>query len=370
MTQLVTGDPPDIGHDVEWDTRNRRGKGDRHPKSMASLDPDDDAAGADDEDPHLSNVSARLRAMVRHTMYTIKEASARSGVGAPLIRAWERRYGVIAPIRTRSGYRLYDDATVDVLLAMRGLVDSGWGASEAARAIKAGEVAVMHATGGLASPTGPAGDPVAAHRSQVISRFVAAAESASPAETEAALDAIFASGSFEAVVDDLLLPAAAALGDAWAAGRLSVAAEHAASAALGRRLAAVFQAAGIAARPSVIVGLPPGSLHELGALAFAAAIRRRGVGVLYLGQDVTIEGWIDVFARSHARAAVIGVVTSNDRPAATAVIEALSARSVPIIAVGGAAASAGLGAAAAVLLLPARVVEAATVVAEAIARRR
>ena len=30
-------------------------------------------------------------------MYTIKEASARSGVGAPLIRAWERRYGVVAP---------------------------------------------------------------------------------------------------------------------------------------------------------------------------------------------------------------------------------------------------------------------------------
>ncbi|MBE3074340.1 MAG: MerR family DNA-binding transcriptional regulator, partial [Actinobacteria bacterium] len=41
-------------------------------------------------------------------MYTIKEASARSGVGAPLIRAWERRYGVVTPTRTASGYRLYD----------------------------------------------------------------------------------------------------------------------------------------------------------------------------------------------------------------------------------------------------------------------
>ena len=42
-------------------------------------------------------------------MYTIKEAAARSGVGAPLIRAWERRYGVVNPTRTRAGYRLYDD---------------------------------------------------------------------------------------------------------------------------------------------------------------------------------------------------------------------------------------------------------------------
>lgn len=302
-------------------------------------------------------------------MYTIKEASSRSGVGASLIRAWERRYGVIAPIRASSGYRLYDDATVDVLLAMRGLVDAGWAASEAARAITAGEVAVTHAGGGLASPTGPAGDPVAAHRSRMISRFVAAAESASPAETEAALDAIFAAGSFEAIVDDLLLPAAAALGEAWAAGSLSVAGEHAASAAIGRRLGAVFQAAGVPARPSVIVGLPPGSRHELGALAFAAAIRRRGVGVLYLGQDVTIEGWIDVVARAHARAAVIGVVTADDRPAATALIEALIARSVPIIGVGGAAAGSGTDPERRTLLLPERVVDAAAVVADAIGRR-
>ena len=210
---------------------------------------------------------------------------------------------------------------------------------------------------------------MAAHRSQLISRFIAAAESASPAETEAALDAIFASGSFEAIVDDLVLPAAAALGEAWAAGTLSVAGEHAASAAVGRRLAAVFEAAGVPARPSVIVGLPPGSRHELGALAFAAAIRRRGVGVLYLGQDVTIEGWIDVFARTHARAAVIGVVTADDRPAATAVIEALIARSVPIIAVGGAAADAGMVPERRILLLPKRVVEAAAALEGALKRR-
>lgn len=305
-----------------------------------------------------------------HTMYTIKEASARSGVGAPLLRAWERRYGVIAPIRTPSGYRLYDDATIDVLRAMRGLVEAGWSASEAARAITAGEVAVTPVASGLASATVPAGPDAAVHRDQLIARFAAAAASASATETEAALDAIFSSGSFEAVVDDLLLPAVGALGDAWAAGRMSVAAEHAASAAVARRLAAVFQSAGIPAKPSVIVGLPPGSRHDLGAFAFAAALRRRGVGVLYLGQDVTVDGWIDVITRSHARAAVIGVVTADDRPAASAVIEALVARSVPIIAIGGAAAAPGLGPSDVVRLLPGRVVEAAAVVAEAVGRRR
>ena len=72
---------------------------------------------------------------IRQTVYTIKEASARSGVGTPLIRAWERRYGVLRPGRTPSGYRLYDDDAVRVLVAMRTLTETGWTASEAARAI-------------------------------------------------------------------------------------------------------------------------------------------------------------------------------------------------------------------------------------------
>jgi DNA-binding transcriptional MerR regulator/methylmalonyl-CoA mutase cobalamin-binding subunit len=302
-------------------------------------------------------------------MYTIKEASARTGVGAPLIRAWERRYGVVRPTRTPSGYRLYDDATINVLLTMRALTESGWTASEAARAILAGEAAIDEVAVGPAVPRAPAPSAAATHRAGTIARFVSAAEMASPVETEAALDAILAAGSFEAVVDDLLLPAVAALGDSWVAGRLSVAAEHAASAAVARRLAAVYQAAGIPTRPSVVVGLPPGARHELGALAFAAALRRRRVGVLYLGADVTVDGWVDVFARTRARAAVIGVVTAADREAAAEVVMALQALAVPIIAVGGPAARPELAPTNGMRMLPERIVEAAAAIAEALGRR-
>ena len=56
-------------------------------------------------------------------MYTIKQAAIRSGLTIPTIRAWERRYGVVLPERTKSGYRLYDDDALDRLLAMRHLVE-------------------------------------------------------------------------------------------------------------------------------------------------------------------------------------------------------------------------------------------------------
>ena len=305
-------------------------------------------------------------------MYTIKQASTLTGVGAPLIRAWERRYGVVKPARTASGYRLYDDAAIQVLLSMRGLVDSGWTASEAARAIAAGEVALgppaAGSTDGLLASAATVGAG-AARREAVVARFVAAAEASSPLEIERVLDDILGSASFEAVVDHLLLPAVAALGDAWAEGRISVAAEHAASAAVVRRLGAAFEAAGVSTRPVAVVGLPPGARHELGALAFAVALRRRRVGVLYVGQDVTIDGWLDVIGRTRARAAVVGVVTPADRESAAAVVERLLEVAVPLVAVGGAAADADLDPSGRVLVLPARVVDAAGVVAEAVGRR-
>jgi len=306
--------------------------------------------------------------MVRHTVYTIKQASARTGLGAPLIRAWERRYGVVRPIRTPAGYRLYDEEAIRILLAMRGLLDTGWTASEAARAIGAGEIAVDAMTQAGSVEVQPAA--AAANRNRLIDRFVSAAEATSAPDTEAAIDEILAAGSFEAIVDDLLLPAAAALGTSWAAGRMSVAAEHAASAAIARRLAAAFQAGAIPSRTAVVVGLPPGSRHELGAMAFAVALRRHGVGVLYLGPDVPVDAWVDIVQRTGARAAVIGVVTATDREPAMAVAEALNVVAGTIVALGGASASTPTDGPAGPIVLPSRVVEAATVIADVVRRRR
>jgi DNA-binding transcriptional MerR regulator len=300
-----------------------------------------------------------------HTMYTIKEAAIRSGVGAPLIRAWERRYGVVHPARTESGYRLYDEGNIAVLRTMRGLIESGWTASVAARAIAAGEIEVEPVQG-----AGPAASEAAVNRARMIDRFVLAAEAASPTEVEAALDEILAAGSYEAVVDDILLPAAAGIGDSWSAGRISVAAEHAASAAMMRRLAAVFQAAGVPTRPSVLVGLPAGSRHELGALAYAAALRRQRVGALYLGADVPVDSWIDVIDRSRAVAVTTAVVMESDRDAAKDLVRGLQERGGVTISVGGAAAQADLSAVDGIIVLPARVTEAARVMADTIGRRR
>jgi len=280
-------------------------------------------------------------------VYTIKQAAMRSGVDASLIRAWERRYGVTRPERTPGGYRLYSDEEIARLRAMRELIERGWSAAQAATA-----AAAQPASTANREMLSPASSPEAPD-------LVAAAARYDLGAIEDALDGLFGRGSFEAVIDDLVLPAVARLGQAWEDGTIDVAAEHLASSAVLRRLSALFDMAGVAGGGrGILVGLPPGSRHELGALAFAVALRRMGGDVLYVGPDVPAASWVAAAAESAAQAAVIGVVTSDDVTPAAQVATALRAARPDLLLAFGGASAAGLPVDEA-LVLPARVVDAA-----------
>lgn len=269
-------------------------------------------------------------------MYTIGQAAIRAGVSIPLLRAWERRYGIVRPERTASGYRLYDETSIERLRAMRELVDAGWSPAQAARHIEVEGVPSATAAPRESDSTAPSPTPAGG----LSAAFVDAAAEMDEPRVESTLDEIFASGSFERAVDDRLMPALRALGGAWSTGDVSVAAEHAASHAVLRRLSAAFQATGTGAmgRP-VLVGLPPGCRHELGALAFATAVRRRGIGAVYLGPDVPLQSWVDAVRWTKARAIVIGAPTSNDLEAAEEIANIALALDGLVVAIGGRAAA-------------------------------
>jgi DNA-binding transcriptional MerR regulator/methylmalonyl-CoA mutase cobalamin-binding subunit len=268
-------------------------------------------------------------------MYNIKEAAARTGVTVPVLRAWERRYGIVEPARTPGGYRLYDEGAIQRLRTMRRLVAEGWSPSSAAGAILAGNVP----PDALADTPAARDVSGAADPARLEERFVAAAAAMDGRAVEEVLDEMFATASFERVVDSHLAPALQALGAAWAEGQVTVAGEHLASNAVQRRLAAAFQAAGRLAakeRP-VLVGMPPGARHELGAMMFAVAARRAGLPVLYLGADLPIDDWLTAAQATNARAAVVGAPTAGDSAAAARVAEAIRRiRPGTAVAIGGA----------------------------------
>src|SRR5215203_3205606 len=61
-----------------------------------------------------------------------------TGLSPATLRMWERRYEVVVPGRSPSGYRVYDDAAVRRLSAMRALVEAGWSPRLAAEQVKSG----------------------------------------------------------------------------------------------------------------------------------------------------------------------------------------------------------------------------------------
>src|SRR4051794_13636999 len=151
-------------------------------------------------------------------MYTIKQAAQRARVSVPLLRAWERRYHVVQPERTASGYRLYDDRAIARLQAMRALIDQGWSPSNAAaRLLREDDASIAQLAGTATARRTP--ETPKPETDELAGTFVRAAAALDEPGYEAALDEMFAQGSFEHVATDVLMPALERLGDDWAAGR-------------------------------------------------------------------------------------------------------------------------------------------------------
>jgi MerR family transcriptional regulator, light-induced transcriptional regulator len=269
-------------------------------------------------------------------MYTIKRVSEMVGVPVATLRAWQRRYRVVNPGRSDSGYRLYGADEIAVLRRMQALVASGWSPKEAAAAAASGKSDREREPADRQGAQPPRSRSAWRAGAETVD-LVAAAAALDPSAVTRLLDEHFAMGSFEQVIDGWLMPELERLGRAWVEGEVSVAGEHMAAAAIQRRLSAAFDAAAapdIESSPLVLSGLPAGSRHELGILAFAAAARRQGLAVVHLGSDLPLQDWLTAAERHQPAAVVIAAPTLNDVASALQIVEGLTSRRVPI-AIGG-----------------------------------
>lgn len=64
-------------------------------------------------------------AIDQNALYPIREVARLTGVNPITLRAWERRYNLIEPVRTESGHRLYTQEHIDFLHETLRLMDEG-----------------------------------------------------------------------------------------------------------------------------------------------------------------------------------------------------------------------------------------------------
>ena len=204
----------------------------------------------------------------------IGELSRRTGVGTDTLRAWERRYDLLQPSRSAGGFRLYSDRDEQRVRAMKGLIDSGIAASEAARQALAAQPAPPRSDVPLADPVG---------------RLRSALERFDEVEANAILDRALTTLTVDTVADRVVLPAMREIGDRWERGEISVAQEHFATGIVRARLLAMARNWGAGGGPLALLACPPGERHDLGLLSFGVVLAERGWRVTYLGPDTPIE---------------------------------------------------------------------------------
>jgi DNA-binding transcriptional MerR regulator len=203
--------------------------------------------------------------------------SKRVGVSPELLRAWERRYGLLQPIRSAGGFRLYSGADEARVQSMQRHLAAGLSASEAARlAVAEPERAPADQGVGRAHFT-----ESAAELSAALARFDEPA-------AHAALDRLFSAFRLQTVLREVVLPYLAELGRRWERGEASVAQEHFASNLLRGRLLGLARGWADAAGPRAVLACAPGELHDLPLICFGLALSARGWSITYLGPDTPI----------------------------------------------------------------------------------
>jgi DNA-binding transcriptional MerR regulator len=238
----------------------------------------------------------------------IGELSRRSGVSPELLRAWERRYGLLDPTRSKGGLRLYSPDDLERVRNMQRHLESGMAAAEAAT------LALREKPGQADSPRI---DPSLA-RVDLAEALAAFDE----ARADAILDDLLAAATIDTVLSEVLLPFLEELGRRWERGEASVAEEHFASSVLRGRMLGLARGWGRGLGPVALLACLPGEQHDFGAIAFGLALRARGWRIAYLGADTPLETVEQAAVRLEPALVVLsGVSDERVRP----IVEPLSA---------------------------------------------
>lgn len=240
--------------------------------------------------------SPRARRSTSDDTIPLREAVRRTGIPAELLRAWERRYGAVTPIRTPGGSRRYSAHDVERLTRIKAAVDAGHRIS---KVVAWGEARWA----GFLDQTHPATHPA------VDSIVDALAELDGETADRELTELLEELGPVD-FAREIALPLLDAIGFLWTQQKASVASEHMASALLRTLLGnALRQTPPHEGAPRILFATPSGERHELGLLVAALVTRAAGGLPVYLGPELPPAELAEACRRTHIDAIALSAVS-------------------------------------------------------------
>ncbi|WP_121662623.1 MerR family transcriptional regulator [Metabacillus litoralis] len=220
--------------------------------------------------------------------YNIKAVSKMLGIQAGTLRAWERRYNMIAPIRNESGHRLYTEEHIKILKWLITKVDKGFTISQAVNLLETNQASINEQV-----ELKTDGEQID-YSEDLMEELLYALLKFDESTAHDLLNKAFSLYSVDKVVIEILGTLLVKIGDKWENGKITSAHEHFASSFLRSRIGMILHTLPVdGLLPKVIGVCGPEESHELGLLIFTLYLRRKGFEVIYLGTSIA-EGDIDI----------------------------------------------------------------------------
>lgn len=245
------------------------------------------------------------------TDYSIGKAAQLSGLTTFLIRAWENRYGVVDPKRNDGGQRRYSDADVERLRSLSRLVENGHRIGDVA-ALDDSQIANLFAE----------------EQAPIRSDYVDMAYGAMEAFDAPGLQAILESAGEElgsvAVADRVIFPFMEEVGTSWHQNKLRVMHEHLATTVVNAVMYRFTDDIIVPENaPRVVIAVPPGQVHNIGALCCAAAAADAGWQVKHLGAHIPAEEMLAAVKTVNASLLLLSIVFPSRSSAVKDTLELL-----------------------------------------------
>ena len=255
--------------------------------------------------PYFAGMTAfQDEAIPRHS---VRLTARRTGLTPHLLRAWERRYGVVSPSRSAGGQRLYSDLDIRRLKLLRRLTERGHSISRLSAATLEDLQRTAHEED-LPATQGREGfrrDEAEEYRSAALSSI----GRLDGGELQVTLERAAVTLGVPAFLDEVASPTLQKLGQGWSEGTISISQEHLASAVFRRVLGWIGRVYEVKeGGPALVVATPPRHVHELGAMMAANAAAAEGWAVTYLGADLPVPDIVASVRQSGAKAVALSVI--------------------------------------------------------------
>ena len=247
---------------------------------------------------------------LRHPIAVVAE---RTGLSQDVLRVWERRYGVVTPLRDPAGLRLYTDEDVHRLMLIQAAMRGGRSISRVAT-LSTNALELLIAEDAIARKARVPIPSSAYDPGDVVGASLSLARMLDASALDEALRRAAVMMGMPAFLETVAAPLLRRVGDEWHAGRLSPAHEHLVTSSLHDIVMAMMRAfTNRAGAPTILVATVAGERHVIGAALVGAAAALEGWNVLYLGGSLPAPELAASAIAANARLVAVSIVYVEER---------------------------------------------------------